>query len=170
MSIKVIFLDVDGVLVSSRGICCEYSENDETLIHAEEFDNVPEGVYFPIEKACISQLRRIVSTVHGTKIVISSAWRESDEMMAFLESAIKREIGCDIIIGKTPILGSLFGGRGAEINMYLESNEAIEAFVILDDDHEDSFYANGLYDRFVKTNIDCGLDSAGADHAIRLLM
>lgn len=170
MSLKVIFLDVDGVLVAKRGICCDYSEDDETLIHAEEFDDVPEGAYWPIEKSSVSQLRRIVTTVPGTKIVVSSTWRESTEMMAFLESVLHREIGNDIIIGQTPILGTLYGGRGAEINMYLDSNEAVEKFVILDDDHEDSFRAHGLHSRFVKTNIDFGLDAANADSAIELLM
>ena len=44
----VIFLDVDGVLVTSRCLQCSYDQNDQTLI----FD--PADVEYPIEKRCVS--------------------------------------------------------------------------------------------------------------------
>ena len=44
----VIFLDVDGVLVTSRCLQCNYNKNDETLI------NDPNDIEYPIEKRCVT--------------------------------------------------------------------------------------------------------------------
>ena len=163
---SLIFLDIDGVLVSKRCLCGDYDEADETLF----LPSAHSGVITPIEKQCIKNLKRIIDSCHS-KICISSTWREDERMTAFLLEAL-RDGGIDtsvVVIGSTDSLGSMRGGRGAEITEFLKKNPAND-YIILDDDHADSFARFELTHRFIKTDIDEGLSSMNVEEALRLLL
>lgn len=124
---KIIFLDVDGVL-----------NNSETTDRIDGFTG--------LDPLLIANFNRITAAVPDAKIVISSTWRKALPFMKaytdfdglkrlLAERGLKGEI-----IGHTPINFS-YVTRGGEIRMWLESAEAkavapITDFVVIDDDAE----------------------------------
>ena len=145
------FLDVDGVLntLDSLG----GGEEDSNII----LDRVSGS---PLERRCLSNLVHILDRT-GAKIVVTSTWRLFPDMMQFLtktvndlykhsqawqeqgkgqsiEGAEKDQsvfIGCTTDDGAPPF----GGGRGQEVRIWLESHPECDRFVVLDDDHKQSF-------------------------------
>lgn len=153
---KVIFLDIDGVL----NLCYEGRDEYGSLFHPHLVDN----------------LKRLIDET-GAKIVISSTWRFSG-LVIMREMWDKRGLPGEVI-GITPNFMRKYGTtlcRGKEIDSYLEENKDITSYVILDDDTD---MEDHQMDRFVKTsgNIDhedCvdigyGLTSRCVDRAIEIL-
>ena len=157
---KVIFLDIDGVL----------------NIYPQGHDDFG-GIFHP---HFIENLKQIIKKTKA-KIVISSTWRHSglDNMKKMWKF---RNLPGDII-GVTPDLyyrddngRSISPKRGDEIQLYLDKNKDIVNYIILDDDTD--FNQNQL-GNFVQcsTNInhpDCvdigyGLTKICAEKAIRIL-
>lgn len=148
---KVIFLDIDGVLVTAR-----------TLKQRHGRDKVADN-------KCVYALNWI-TRLTGASIVVSSSWRfcglnEMQRILDFWEVEAR-------IVGMTPDLtrkdstGIYHGiARGHEIQAYLDSSPEIERFVILDDEcdmcHLEPF--------MVKTKFDCGLTEAEAQRAKEIL-
>lgn len=107
-SMKVIFLDVDGVLNS--------------IATFRSF-----GPDF-INDNSISSLAQIVKKT-GAKIILASSWRKELKDKKKIEQALKRH---DLeIFDCTPIIDN--NNRGAEIQSWLNNNK-VEKFAILDDD------------------------------------
>lgn len=149
---KVIFLDIDGVLNSLPFIY----ECDSTGLSGIEFKAMQ------IDSVCVQRLNHAIETT-GAKCVLSSAWRKIhplDEMQEILEfKDFKGEL-----IDKTPYL-SIQGRdrRKKEIQQWLDKNE-VDKYVVLDD--EGKF--EGM--PFVKTNLmDCGMDDRHMQKVIQLL-
>lgn len=138
---KVIFLDVDGVLNHGRQI--EKVEDDK-----------------------IQFLKQIIDET-GAKIVLSSDWRlwleKDDEDVALLQEKLK-SIGAEIM-SSTP--NSKHGYRGAEIYQWINEwqGETIDKFVILDDRDDMKPYMNKL----VQTSFNLGLQEKHVKKAIQLL-
>ena len=106
---KVIFLDVDGVLNSMQD---RFSQSLKTVDH-------------------LLLLQELVDKT-GAKIVLSSSWRGIPSLRKVVETKLK-EINAEII----GVTKSLPESRGSEIKDWLDSSpEPIEAFVILDDDQD----------------------------------
>jgi hypothetical protein len=134
--VKIIFLDIDGVLnkVDTPGV--PYTEPDELLL-------------IPIDATCMARLNRLVVET-GAKIVISSSWRKftrwEDLWPALATYGLVAEI-----VGETPDLindpvwldrhrtrdGAPFMyemlERGMEIWEWLKDHPEVTEFVILDD-------------------------------------
>ena len=116
---KIIFLDMDGVLNSELTF-----RNNPTVID-------------PVDPEMVKQLNRIVKET-GARLVLSSTWRKG-----YLWPSRLADAGIDLnnFVGITP--GSDKGFRGDEVNSWLEyANHflSIEKYAILDDDsdfHED---------------------------------
>ena len=92
-------------------------------------------------------------------------------MIAFLLEAL-RDGGIDtsvVVIGSTDSLGSIRGGRGAEILEFSTKNPAND-YIILDDDHADRFAPFELTQRFIKIDIDEVLSSINVEETLRLLL
>jgi len=107
----IVFLDVDGVLVCSRSLLSDYDDKDGTLVHD------PLSVQFPLERRCLSQLRRVLEATKA-KIVISSTWRLEPCMRSFLLHGLKVSgIAWERIAGDTPVVRG--GTRGQEICAWL---------------------------------------------------
>ena len=153
---KVIFLDVDGVLNSQQ--LFEKCEDDQ-LISVDE-DN-------------IKNLKTIVDAT-GAKIVLSSSWRygwaeHSDAVQDWCQILVDILAKYDLkIIDKTEYLSS--GRREDEIKDWLDKcEEKIEGFVILDDGAYE-WHRHGFDKHLVKTDF-CtgGLREEDADKAIKIL-
>ena len=116
---KVIFLDIDGIL------------NSDTYME-KQLDNSSEGIESEIDPATLILLKKAVDTT-GAKIILSSSWRimrKYNELEKFL-----MKFGISLS-GKTPYVD---GKRGLEIKQYLSENENIEQYLILDDEIFESF-------------------------------
>jgi hypothetical protein len=172
---KLLFLDCDGVLNTTRCLTCDYSEDDASLIFPEG-DGIHD--FFPLDRACLAQLKRIID-VTGARIVLSTTWRQEPAMREYLLQTLAVVGVREVVVGDTP---SLSAGRGAEIAAYLqscdyqpracESATAPWVFAILEDDdkHVASFVREGLGGRCVQTQMDRGLTDVDADAVIRLLL
>ena len=158
---KVIFLDIDGVLATQR----------------TRFDC--------FDGQCVSHLNKILE-VTDARIVISSTWRightteelieickvghdfdPGDKRPARVEDQNNRLIA-NAIVGRTIQLNE-YMCRGREIDDWLKDAEAqgipVESFVILDDDSDMEPHMGKL----VKTDCYTGMSSEHAQEAIKLL-
>lgn len=126
---KIIFLDIDGVLNSERSVEAQY---DDKFKH-----NVYGPAYFdPLAIKLIEKL--VIET--DSKIVISSSWRIGRVIADF--DFLPQVVG----LTTTQHLGI----RGHQIQHYIDDNE-IERYVIIDDDsdmleHQKDFFVhvNGM--------------------------
>lgn len=131
---KVLFLDIDGVLNSHRS-CLALGGFPYGVegYNRDQFDEV-----------AVRLVRHIVK-VAGASIVLSSSWRilhDYEDIARGLELPI---IDC------TPRLA---GSRGSEIAAWLAQHPEVETYAIVDDDSD---MLDGQVHRFVKTNMDNGL-------------
>lgn len=149
---RVIFLDIDGVLNSAA------------------YDRSKSREEGNIDLTRLPVLRSIIDST-GAVVVLSSSWRshlDSDcypitvtgewLMRVFGEAGI-------YIHGKTPEMGK----RADEVRVWLETHPDTESFVILDD----LFFGWGeLQDNLVRTNyhIGKGLEQSHAEKAVKILM
>ena len=147
--IKVIFLDIDGVLNSDNTI--RTTRDGCTFVSVRQIKN----------------LRHIIKET-GAKVVLSSNWRidRNEEFLNadFLE--LKHELTKYGIrfYDYTPVMPS--GHRGAEINQWLKEHHEVENFVILDDrcDIEPN------KDHWVQTVMSRGLGRKEMEAAIQILL
>jgi len=157
---KVVFLDIDGVLVTG-----------ETVSRHVMTDGIPMN---PFAAGPVAQLNRVLRET-GAEIVVSSSWRcdgpQWDALMThFAGQGVDRRP-----IGKTPWLDYKSNGgvwvatqRGDEIRTWLVENPDVEAFVAVDDDRD----MDAIKDNFVwveKGMFNGGLGVAHADQMIAVL-
>jgi len=154
--LKVLFLDIDGVL-NSRAYDRKRDWNEQT----------------DIDETRLPLIKEIVDST-GAKIVLSSTWRQHwdkdinrcDEDGVYINKTFAK-FGLSIF-DKTPDLG-ITALRRDEISKWLEdTDEAIESFVIIDD------YRYGwgdLSEHFVKTepNFRFGIEKEHVEKAIEIL-
>lgn len=156
---KVIFLDVDGVLNS------EVSREQER----NNFDNWMEH---EVSEMHVNNLKKIVDAT-GAQIVLSSSWRFdhpkatgrdfiADPLMKVLDRKLKA-VGLDIIDVTPDLRGKI---RGAEIQDWLDRHSEVERFVILDDDTD---MLDEQKPFFVNTTFKCGLTEELAKKVIEIL-
>ena len=168
---KVIFLDVDGVLNSSRTLYEDISLEDDL----------------------ISNLKELVDKT-GAKIILSSSWRLSTEAVATLMDKLDKfglvisGMTCDGVDldwierfefnATKKYLDTRFDydenkqikithDRGAEIFKWLSEHKEVESFVILDD--EDFDIKNYFPDKLIKTNFKTGLTKEDVKKAIQII-
>lgn len=148
---KVIFLDVDGVMNSFQ---------NEWL-----------------DLKCVDNLYMIVKATNAN-VVITSSWRDgwfkeaekktlASPEMAALENAMN-DLGMDIYDKTRPQLPGRMDFRGNQIKDYLDDHPDIEGFVIIDDLYFPDF--GQFEDRLVLTDFDDGgLTVEKAQEAIYIL-
>lgn len=103
---KVLFLDVDGVLNTTKS-----------------------KSFYSLGKSYLRRLSEVVEKT-GCRVVISSTWRKDPFMLKVLRKRLQYR-GIEIY-GTTPIAKS--GPRGAEIQAWLLDHEgSVEKYAILDD-------------------------------------
>ena len=139
---KVIFLDIDGVLNNARS-------NEESLT-------------FPsIDEDNLQHLKRTIDATNAS-IVLTSTWKEDYQDNDAIRSFINE---------KVPVFDTTHDkilNRGKGILNYLSAHRDVEGFVVLDDEAYD-FVECGLVDHCVKTSYGCGLTEMDAERAIRIL-
>jgi hypothetical protein len=151
LRMKVVFLDIDGVLVTYGSLRRSAS-----------------GSHAKPDRGCVVALNSVLQRT-GAKIVVSSTWRLAG--LASIRQTLNEWGVRGEVIGITPNLTRKLGAvfvstkRGDEISLWLASHPDVDRFVILDDDSD----MNGLSDRLVKTNFTEGLTGEHAHRAIAML-
>lgn len=147
---KILFLDIDGVLVT------------------KETQKYGISVFDP---ACVNELDKIICETN-CKIVLSSTWRlgglESihDPLKnACIGKPKQLERIMSALLDKTPIDEKNMN-RGVEIRQWITDNKFSGAFAIVDDD---SFDIRGFSDNLVLTSFDTGLTKKESDTIINIL-
>ena len=119
---KVIFLDIDGVLVTRNSIKYQYL-------------NFPDDTSIRFSKNAVRNLNRLIRLTKA-KIVISSTWRlfhSLEELQnIFMKQGIKGEIISITSIDRAPVEEDI--PRGQKIADWLVQHPEIEKYVIIDDD------------------------------------
>jgi hypothetical protein len=160
----VVFLDIDGVLqpLSSqkrfehnldelkKELVIKY-QNDEYL----DMDKYDLGaVYYDWDKKAVERLRELCDKTDA-KIVISSNWR-SYSPLSRLKDYFRLHNLDTYIVAEIPDLGGR--SRANEVNQYLENNQNVQKFVILDDsyilDFEDKYPKQFVCCKYIFDN-DC---------------
>src|SRR5882757_1232751 len=108
-TMKILFLDIDGVVNSATSMRCNRGLIDPQL-------------------ALI--VRRIAIAIPDLKVVLSSSWRCLGDCREIVE---KKIIRCFDV---TPILHDLELSRGHEIQAWLSEHPEVERYAILDDDND----------------------------------
>ena len=144
--VKVIFVDIDGVL-------CIHAENGNW--GAEDDD-----VFSP---ECCQRLKEIIDAT-GCKLVLSSSWRLfRDSLKSMFQQLRPFGITREDFLGGTPLLDE----RGEEILAYLEKHRHIKHYVALDDE---AFECIGFpQDRLILTEHASGITDRVRDRCIAIL-
>ena len=142
---KVIFIDVDGVLC---------------LI-----DSMPMPDH--LDKNCLANLKRAVDAT-GAELVLSSSWRAEPPYRQLAVDELST-LGMELL-GDTPVLfySRSSRNRHVEIAKFLETHPEITKFVVVDD--SDNAELHGQPETFVKTDYDTGgLNDLAAQKIIDIL-
>ena len=170
----VIFLDIDGVMVTGRHITAltDSGERHAAYYGVERWE-ADKGTaplpYARFDPDAVARLNRIVAET-GAAVVISSAWRGrgTHEMARILseQGVVADVVGCTPRLN-TSEMDRRIGGRGWEIGYYLRQHPEIERWAILDDSTDMAFCEA----HFFACSADYGLDDMIAgmvtDHLTR---
>lgn len=179
---KVIFLDLDGVLNCDQTFL-DYiyiKKNDLPLnMYYQIHENGSNGFALPIDEEKVQILGEIVKLTDA-KVVLSSShradWKDGKEKLQFSKSKallyLFEKYNIEVI-GITPyITNGLVGSRQDEIKTYLNQHTEVESFCVIDDD---DFDLHSLKDFLVKTTrhkneIDeGGLQKRHVDEVVKIL-
>jgi hypothetical protein len=128
---KLLFLDIDGVMTSNDLI----------------YDRRSLELLYPFSKGCVEALNEILKS-NRLRIILTSSWRTvfdvEKQCQIFKENGVLQ-----VPYGATVDLG--YENRSLEIKQWLQ-NKKIDGFVILDD-----LEIDGFGDNFLKINPEEGL-------------
>jgi hypothetical protein len=163
---KIIFLDIDGVLASLDYIRITSLLNEEN----------PDEYGYAFDPRCVKNLEYILKEVPRVKIVISSSWKTMG--LDKLRDMWKKRNLPGKIMDITSDCSRLIRGftfnpcRGMEIEEWLHRHYRKQhrwkdfSYVIIDDDHDILSYQST---RFVHTNGEIGLTVKKSEEAIDIL-
>lgn len=162
---KVIFLDIDGVLNSI-----------EDWIEQSRFGHPHNSGSNVISRTKLGLLALLLRSTDA-KIVISSTWRihyTPAQMREFFLDRVGEKgeefFEKDVFVGRTGHrFSSGYMDRWMEVREYLEGHPEITEFVILDDVNAGFSDTEELKDHFVKTNPDTGITVLEIEKAIDIL-
>lgn len=142
---KVLFLDIDGVLNSQKVFENWTSDSTRTVI-------------------CPVMVERINRVIAATdcRIVISSSWRFMWEMGELMDILGLHGLWASFIIDQTPRLDR----RDEEILAWLKEHPEVSKFAVVDDD---GFDLTNLTDNLVQTEWEHGIQDDHVDRLIHLL-
>lgn len=159
---KLIFLDVDGVLNSQDYIVKEH----DRLGHEAYVRVYLNQGGIPFDPKCINFLKYIIDNTDAL-ICVSSTWRLSKDQKERLNVTLGNY--ANRIIGYTPYLG-IEKGRGLEIEQFLTNLKEIkcplENYIILDDDKD---MTEEQMEHLILTNYKTGLTMENAIKSIEKL-
>lgn len=151
---KVLFLDIDGVLNSADW----YHRRDPEVRKLK--DSPSNCALAEIDPAAAARLQRIIDAT-GCRIVVSSSWRLGYSL-TWLTAMLRKGGIVAPVIGATPVGDT--GERSDEIERWLSWVPGVEAYVILDDGSDAEMPGH-----FVHTSWGFGLQDEHVEQAIGIL-
>jgi hypothetical protein len=135
---KVIFLDIDGVLNSHQSAHFWHNKRDQSKWENEMYRDWPGTLkeYIAMEfcPIALSNLEELIRRIPDAKIVVSSTWRMGETVDTLKKIFQPSKLVSDAIVDKTPVFSD--GPRGDEIQHWLNNNPEVTSYVILDDDDD----------------------------------
>ncbi len=144
--VKIIFLDVDGVLI-----------NRASLLQKKGFDNP--------DPNCVERLNKVLERT-GAMIVLSSCWRIGRTVIECRDLMSQFGVTKGKLIDRTPVNHDWI--RGQEIAAWIteyEKHRDVDKFIILDDDSD----MGDLLPYLVKCKFELGLTDEVTDECIKRL-
>jgi HAD domain in Swiss Army Knife RNA repair proteins len=141
---KVIFLDIDGVLATKKSI-----NSEKHLWYSKRA--------YPFDKKCVTALNQVLEKINPT-IVLTSDWRRAYD----LEEINKIFKFNKVILSPSDYTKNRHN-RDDEIVEYVIKNK-LSKFVIIDD-----MLINCYRERFVRTNMEKGLQLDNVKRIVKLL-
>lgn len=136
---KVLFLDVDGVLNSHQSATFWHNKRDqnkwENELYSEWQGSLKEYLAFEFDPIALSNLEELLRRVPRLNIVVSSTWRFGEDVASLQKIFQPAKLVSSAIIDVTPHLGHGVA-RGLEIQKWLDGHPEVQEFVILDDDND----------------------------------
>lgn len=150
LPVKVLFLDIDGVLNSHEYLYVQRTEAFRC-----------EDLAAQIDPAAVERLNDIIART-GCEVVLSSVWRLNRGLMktwrALLVHGFKYRI-----IDSTP--ADCNGYRGKQILSWLTDHPEVAQYAVVDDSDD----MDGVRDRLVQTTFRHGLQDEHVDRLVELL-
>jgi len=150
---KIIFLDIDGVLCTDRSHMAYKGPRSSYMQHLD-----PVGV----------KLVESLQEETGAEIVISSSWSEFHDMQSMLAILMNAGFSFPNFHNNwKTIKNHKYSNRGEEIAMWEKMHGTPESYVIIDDDDR-------LLERqkpyWIECNMNDGLSYAGYKKALKILL
>lgn len=129
---KVIFLDIDGVLNSHQSVYYWHHKNERRSGRSRTSKQYLAMKFCPIAR---SNLEELIRQVPDLKVVVSSTWRRGETA-----ETLKKQLWTlsklirNAIIDVTPSLASRI--RGEEIQDWLDRHPNVSNYAIIDDDRD----------------------------------
>lgn len=161
---KVLFLDIDGVLNSERYYHSDEWKNISSKINNGEQKYSP---HFLIDKKSIEVLNNLIKSMPDLSIIISSTWKRYGRYEQTKEYLIQNGFRFESqIIDCTPELNSLKYCRGDEIQLWLNKHLDVSNYCIIDDDND---MLSTQLENFVQINSEVGLTEEDCEEIKRIL-
>lgn len=159
---RILFLDIDGVLNSTRFMVERAKAGTWDGADPKDWTNM-------LDPAAVAILNRVIEMT-DCKIVISSSWRVAhpfDRVGLFMRKAgfVGEVIGQTVQYVR--IADGVYGGRSAEIALWLRDHPEVTNFAIVDDGSDAGV---GMESHFVDTYLPVGLTNEDADRLIKILV
>lgn len=149
IAVKVIFLDIDGVLNND-----EWAERIWSLYRVDVCAN------YSLYQLAMELLKQLTNRT-GAKIVITSFWQNITKAYSRLkEQFLLWDIDIYDCVPHTDK-----NTRGQDIKLWLEGHSNVDEFVILDDDDD----MEDLMDRLVQVKYATGLTQEAVDQCVTML-
>lgn len=151
---KILFLDVDGVLISREGFQKAQFSATQTVI---------------FDKKALSCLKTLVEET-GARVVITSSWRPYSNQRPTMSYLWLRSVlahNGTPVFSETPRLQTAGCDRSDEIQAWLDGHE-VKSYVVIDDNDRLQHHP-AIQARLVKTDPDFGLREGEVKRAIPLL-
>lgn len=151
---KVIFLDIDGVLNSE-----EWDRYVQSFTYGARFNSC-----YLLSQEMILRLQNVVFQTNA-EIVLTSSWRTNERAMC----ALTRQLSLYHLHLQDTTLYSTYNTRADDIHEWLRSHPDVHSYAIVDD-YDDGFSNDEvLVTHFVQTNYFQGLTSEEAEKIVEIL-
>jgi len=154
---KIIFLDIDGVLNHHKCRWC-FDHVSRKSFFVEEGDEFTGFLGMDPERVKI--VLDIVEKT-GAKIVLSSTWRKHND---WLETMVANGFNSDLFVGRTIHDWEMI--RGQEIQAWIDEHQDLKKFAIIDDDSD---MLPSQFDSFFQTSFATGITPEIAEKIINHL-
>lgn len=151
---KVIFLDIDGVLNSG-----EWDVYVQSFIYGACFNSC-----YLLSQEMILRLQNVVFQTNA-EIVLTSSWRTNERAM----DALRRQLNLYHLSIRDTTVSYAYGNRADEVKLWIESHSNVTSYAIVDD-YDDGFTQDEvLSTHFVQTAYAYGLTHEKAAEMIEIL-